>query len=42
MKNILIVLLVIVGAVMYLNNMTPTELIDEYITPAYEYVINLI
>ena len=42
MKNILIVLLVIGGAVMYSNNMTPTELIDEYITPDYEYVINFI
>jgi uncharacterized protein YxeA len=42
MKTILIVLLVIGGAVMYSNDMTPTELFNEYVTPAYEYVINLI
>ena len=42
MKTILIVLLVIGGAVMYSYDMTPTELFNEYVTPAYEYVINLI
>ena len=42
MKTILIILLVIGGAVMYSNDMTPTEIINEYVTPAYEYVINLI
>ena len=42
MKNILIVLLVIGGAVMYTNDMTVSELLNEYITPTYEYVINLI
>ena len=42
MKNILIVLLVIGGTVMYTNDMTVSELLNEYITPAYEYVINLI
>ena len=42
MKNILIVLLLIGSAVMYSNDMTPTELFNEYLRPAYEYVINLI
>ena len=40
MKNLLILLLLIGGAVMYRNDMTPTELFNEYVTPVYEYVIN--
>ncbi len=42
MRNILIILLVLGIGVMYSNDMTVSELLNEYITPAYEYVINLI
>ena len=42
MRNILIILLVLGIGVMYSNDITVSELLNEYITPAYEYVINLI
>ena len=36
MRNVLITLLVIGGIVMYLNNLTPAEFVNRYVTPAYE------
>jgi|ETNvirome_6_1000_1030641.scaffolds.fasta_scaffold488590_1 hypothetical protein len=42
MKNLLILLLVTGGAVMYRNDMTPTELLNEYVAPVYELVVDFI
>ncbi|SVB94526.1 uncharacterized protein METZ01_LOCUS247380 [marine metagenome] len=36
MRNVLITLLVIGGVVMYLNDLTPAEFVNKYVTPAYE------